>query len=50
MRNNFVTDSFHTKKLRSRLSSSKVRFQLENGCFAFSSHHGWLRGNAQCSS
>ena len=32
---NFVADSFHTKKLRSRLSSSKVRFYMENGRFAF---------------
>jgi len=34
---NFVTDSFHTKKLCSRLSSSEVRFYTENGRFAFSS-------------
>jgi len=32
---NFVTDSFHTKKLCDRLSSSEVRFYTENGCFAF---------------
>jgi len=32
---NFVADSFHTKRLCSRLSSSKVRFYLENGRFAF---------------
>ena len=32
---NFVVDSFHTKKLRSRLSSSEVRFYTENGRFAF---------------
>ena len=32
---NFVADSFHTKKLRSRLSSSEVRFFTENGRFAF---------------
>jgi len=30
---NFVTDSFHTKKLCSRLSSSEVRFYTENGRF-----------------
>ena len=32
---NFVADSFHTKKLCSRLSSREVRFQRENGRFAF---------------
>jgi len=32
---NFVADSFHTKKLCSKLSSSKVRFYTENGRFAF---------------
>jgi len=32
---NFVADSFHTKKLCSRLSSSKVRFYTANGRFAF---------------
>jgi len=32
---NFVADSFHTKKLCSRLSSRKVRFYLENGRVAF---------------
>jgi len=32
---NFVADSFHAKKLRSRLSSSEVRFYIENGRFAF---------------
>jgi len=32
---NFVADSFHTKKLCSRLSSRKVRFYTENGGFAF---------------
>jgi len=31
---NFVADSFHTKKLRSRLSSSEVRFFTENGRLA----------------
>jgi len=29
---NSVADSFHTKKLCGRLSSSEVRFYLENGC------------------
>jgi len=32
---NFVPDSFHTKKLSSRLSLSEVRFYIENGRFAF---------------
>jgi len=32
---NVATDSFHTKKLRSRLSSSEVRFSMEIGRFAF---------------
>jgi len=32
---NFVADSFHTKKLCSRLSSSEVQFEKENGRFAF---------------
>jgi len=32
---NFLADSFHTKKLCSRLSSSEVRFYSENGRFAF---------------
>ena len=31
-----VTDSFHTKKLCSRFSSSKVRFYTKNGRSAFS--------------
>jgi len=37
---NFVADSFHTKKLCSRLSSSEVRFYTANGCFAFLSPFG----------
>ena len=32
---NFAADSFHTKKLCSRLSSSEVRLQRKNGRFAF---------------
>jgi len=32
---NFVPDSFHTKKLCSRLSSSEVRFCTQIGRFAF---------------
>jgi len=37
---NFVADSFHTKKLYSRLSS-KVQFYTENGCFAVLSPPFW---------
>jgi len=32
---NFVADSFHIKKLCSRLSSSEVLFYPENGHFVF---------------
>jgi len=32
---NFAADSFHIKKLCSRLSSSEVHFLMEIGCFAF---------------
>jgi len=32
---NFATDSFHTKKLCSRLSSTEVHFLIEIGRFAF---------------
>jgi len=32
---NFAADSFHTKKLCSRISSSEVRFFTEIGRFAF---------------
>ena len=32
---NFAADSFHTKKLCSRLSSSEVQFLVEIGRFAF---------------
>jgi len=39
---NFVADSFHTKKLCSRFFSSKVRFYMENGHFAFLSPFGGL--------
>jgi len=35
MPDNFVAVSFHTTKLCSRLSSSKVLFYAENGRFAF---------------
>jgi len=36
----FVADSFHTKKLCSRLYSSEVRIYTENGRFAFLSGLG----------
>jgi len=39
---NFVADSFHTKKLCSRLSSSEVRSYTENGRFAFEPPFGSL--------
>ena len=32
---NFAADSFHTKKLCSRLSSSEVHFLIKIGRFAF---------------
>jgi len=32
---NYAADSFHTKKLCSRLSSSKVHFLIKIGRFAF---------------
>ena len=38
---NFVADSFHTKKLSSRPSSSEVQFYTENGRFVvLSPPHG----------
>jgi len=39
---NFVADSFHTKTLCSRLSSSEVRFYTENDRFAFWDSFGRL--------
>jgi len=47
---NFAADSFHTKKLCSRLSSSEVRFWSKNDRFAFLSPLGGLRGNVRWSS
>ena len=35
MHYNFAADSFHTKQLCSRLSSSEVHFLMEIGRFAF---------------
>jgi len=46
---NYVTDGFHTKKLRSRPSSSEVRFYPEIGRFVFLSPLWGLRGNIRCS-
>jgi len=40
---NFASDSFHIKKLCSRLSSSKVQFWTEIGRFAFLNPFGELR-------
>jgi len=39
---NFVANSFHTKKLCSRLSSSEVRFYTENDLFGFLAPFGGL--------
>ena len=50
---NFAADSFHTKKLCSRLSSSEVHFLIEIGRFAFltvDTPFGGLRGNVRRSS
>jgi len=41
---NFVADSFHTKKLCSRLSSGEVQFYTENGRCAFLSPLWWASG------
>jgi len=50
MHYNFAADSFHTKKLCSRLSSSEVRFFTQIGRFAFFSPHWGLKGNVRRSS
>jgi len=39
---NFAANSFHTKKLCSKLSSSEVRFWTEIGRFAFLNLEGGL--------
>jgi len=44
---NFAADSFHTKKLCSRLSSSEVQFFTEIGRFAVLDPLGGLRGNVR---
>jgi len=46
---NFVADSFHMKKLCSRLSSSEVQFCRENDRLAFLNPPP-LRDNVRCSS
>jgi len=50
MRYNFAADSFHPKKLCSRLSSSEVHFSMTIGRFAFLRPLWGLRGNVQRSS
>ena len=50
MPDNFVADSFHTKKLCSRLSLSEVRFYTESGSFVFEPPFGELSGNVWWSS
>jgi len=47
---NFAADSFHTKKLYSRLSSCEVRFFTEIGRFAFLRPLWGFRGNVRRSS
>jgi len=47
---NFADDSFHTKKLCNRLSSSEVHFLMEISRFVFVAPFGGLRGNVQRSS
>jgi len=47
---NFAADSFHTKKLCSRLSSSELWFYTENGSSVFWDPFGGLRGNVRRSS
>jgi len=47
---NFAADSFHIKKLCSRLSSSEVRFLMEIGRLRFQTPFEGLRGNVRRSS
>jgi len=48
---NFAADSFHTKKLYSRLSSSKVRFFLRKSAVLYFWDPLWgRRGNVRRSS
>jgi len=51
MPNNFVADSFHTKKLCSRLSSNEVWFYTKKHPFCgVKPPFEGLRGNVRCSS
>jgi len=51
MHYNIVADSFHTKKLRSRLSSSEVQLFYVNRPFCiFETPFGELKGNVRRSS
>ena len=45
---NLVADSFHTKKLCSRLSLIKLRLHMGNDCFTFLSPLWGLRFNVRC--
>jgi len=44
---NFVADSFHTKKLCSRLSSSEVKFYIKTAVLRFWAPYGGLSGNVR---
>jgi len=46
---NIVADSFHTNKLCSRLSSSEVRFYIENAVLRFWAPLWRLRSNVRWS-
>jgi len=47
---NFAADSFYTKKLCSRLSSSEVPFLRKSAVLRFETPFGRLRGNVPGSS
>jgi len=47
---NFVADSFHTKKLCSRMSSIEVRFKRHAAVFAICNPFGAVKDNVRCSS
>jgi len=44
---NFAADSFHTKKLCSRLSSSEWQFLRKSAVLRFRDPFGGLRGNVR---
>jgi len=50
MHYNFAADSFHTKKLCSRLSSSEVHFLWKSAVLRFWDPFGGLRDNVRRSS